>query len=114
MTSPLPDPSSLLADAPALREALAAESGFTTVSSLGSELAAPLLAELLTDPGNAATYERLTQALFLVRLDEGGDAPVEQLRRGAFEPGQAWAYKTFTYQLGLADGCRSPPASTSR
>lgn len=93
--------------AAALREAPSAElvePGFTIVSSLGSEVAAPLLAELLTDPGNAATYERLTQALFLVRLDEGGDAPVEQLRRGAFEPGQAWAYKTFTYQLGLADG----------
>lgn len=90
--------------AAALREAPSAESGFTTVSSLGSELAAPLLAELLTDPGNAATYERLTQALFLVRLDDGDDSTVEQLRRGAFEPGQAWAYKTFTYQLGLGDG----------
>ena len=90
--------------AAALREAPSAERGFTTVSSLGSELAAPLLAELLTDPGNAATYERLTQALFLVRLDDGDDSTVEQLRRGAFEPGQAWAYKTFTYQLGLGDG----------
>lgn len=80
-----------------------AEPGFSTVSGLGSEAAAPLLARLLTDEANAAVYERLTHALFLVDLLQTPGDTLEHLERLAFGSGATWAYKTLTYQIGLLD-----------
>ncbi|NHU84208.1 choline/carnitine O-acyltransferase [Kocuria sp. JC486] len=82
---------------------------FTDLSYLGSETAAPLLAELLTDPHNAETYGDLTEMIFVVHLltqahDDGdGSAPqdTERLRNLAFQAGHAWTYKPITYELSL-------------
>lgn len=108
--------------AQAVDQAQRAPAGFTTLSGLGSEVAAPLLAELLDDAANAALYARLTDAVFVVALgrvtdphatddgitDGGGtdeaDAEVSWLQRLAFGGANAWAYKPLTYQLGLDRG----------
>lgn len=77
--------------------------GFTAVSYLGSQRAAPYLERLLRDPDNRRVYERLTQTLFVVNLVRDAADPRDHLRRTAFVPGQAWAYTPITYQIGLAD-----------
>ena len=77
--------------------------GFTAVSYLGSQRAAPYLERMLQDPGNRRVYERLTQALFVVNLVLEAADPIDHLTRTAFLPGQAWAYTPITYQIGLAD-----------
>lgn len=82
---------------------------FTDLSYLGSETAAPLLAELLTDPHNAETYGELTEMVFVVHLlthsEDDGERPpqedTERLRNLAFEAGHAWTYKPITYELSL-------------
>ncbi|MGB5953056.1 MAG: choline/carnitine O-acyltransferase, partial [Ornithinimicrobium sp.] len=77
--------------------------GFTALSSLGSETASAHLDRLMQDPANAQVYDRLTQALFVVNLIDEAAQDQEHLRRTAFLPGQAWAYTSITYQVGLAD-----------
>lgn len=76
---------------------------FTHLSYLGSDKAADHLQILLGHPGNATTYQRLTDAMFVVNLlEEPADAECQQERQ-TFEPGQAWAYKPFTYQVSLVE-----------
>lgn len=90
--------------------------GFTGLSYLGSEVAGPMLEELLGSPENAEVYAHLTDMLFVLHvLDDAEDshgavvqtedgAPqgdVDRLRNLAFEPGHAWAYKPITYELSL-------------
>ncbi|MGI8948359.1 MAG: choline/carnitine O-acyltransferase [Ornithinimicrobium sp.] len=77
--------------------------GFTALSYLGSEAASAYLDRLLHDPDNARVYERLTQALFVVNLVRTPADMRDHLMRTAFLPGQAWAYTSITYQIGLAD-----------
>lgn len=93
--------------AEAVRAADRVDAGFTSVSALGSELAAPLLAELLQDAANAAVYARLTDAVFLVDLldtdEPAGEDGVAHLERLTFGSGAAWAYKPLTYQISLRD-----------
>lgn len=76
---------------------------FVAWSSLGSDRVAAYLDELLLDPANQTTYERLTHVLFVLRIGEEVADEAEHLRRGTFEPGQCWAYKPLTYQVQLAD-----------
>ncbi|WP_168583083.1 choline/carnitine O-acyltransferase [Gephyromycinifex aptenodytis] len=75
---------------------------FPAWSYLGSERASSYL-HLLEDPENAAVYQRLTDALFVLTLtDETGDTEAH-LRRSAFGYGQTWAYKPASYLVNLAD-----------
>ncbi len=77
--------------------------GFTAPSYLGSERASACLGRLLRDPANRRVYERLSQALFVVNLITDPAEVQDHLRRIAFLPGQAWAYTSITYQVGLCD-----------
>ncbi|MGB3684882.1 MAG: choline/carnitine O-acyltransferase [Ornithinimicrobium sp.] len=77
--------------------------GFTALSYLGSERVSAYLERLLRDPANARVYERLTQALFVVNLVAAPADIHDHLLRTAFLPGQAWAYTSITYQVGLSD-----------
>lgn len=81
----------------------AAEEDVAALSSLGSERVAPYLDDLLADPDNRAAYDRLTAALFMVRLDDEPAEPAAWLRRCVFEPGSSWAYKPLTYQVSLVE-----------
>lgn len=74
------------------------------LSYLGSEVLADVLAQLLAVDGNAVTYERLAGALFVVNLTQESGDDDAFLQRLTFAPGQAWAYKTVTYQVDLAGG----------
>ncbi len=75
--------------------------GFTHPSYVGSEAGAALLDRLLADQENAATYRRLTRALFVVNLTEGATDPDDYLRRASFGLGYAWVYKPVTYDIDL-------------
>ncbi|MGB7425005.1 MAG: choline/carnitine O-acyltransferase [Ornithinimicrobium sp.] len=77
--------------------------GFTAVSYLGSQRAAPYLERMMGDPHNRRVYDHLAQALFVVHLVRGPAEEIEHLTRTAFLPGHAWAYTPITYQIGLAD-----------
>lgn len=76
---------------------------FAAWSNLGSDRVAAYLDELLLDPDNRTTYERLANALFVLRIGDEVADEAEHLRRCTFEPGQCWAYKPLTYQVQLAD-----------
>ncbi|MDO5737276.1 MAG: choline/carnitine O-acyltransferase [Propionibacteriaceae bacterium] len=76
---------------------------FTHPSYLGSARASILLDVLLADPDNAAVYERLVHAVFIVNLTDIPASDEEHQERTTFHPGQAWAYKPFTYQVSLVD-----------
>ncbi|MFV0452778.1 MAG: choline/carnitine O-acyltransferase [Propioniciclava sp.] len=80
-----------------------AQQDFAELSYLGSPALARLLPTVLADPANAATYDRLTRALFVVNLDGSGDEDTF-LSRATVGIGQAWAYKPVTYQIALAEG----------
>lgn len=77
--------------------------GFTGLSYLGSEVAAPILARLLTEPANQRVYDRLNEALFVVNLIAAPAEALDHLKQTAFAPGQAWAYTPITYQVSLFD-----------
>lgn len=76
---------------------------FTHLSYLGSERASAYLDALVEHPGNAQLYDRLVHALFLVNLTDTPASDEAHQERVSFHPGQAWAYKPFTYQVSLAD-----------
>lgn len=104
------DPSSVEAIRSALAEVVtlppAPGPGFTAAGYLAGDDAAEMLAELQQDDGNARTYARLREALFLLALTDfpsGGADTAEHLRRVAFEPEQAWPFKPVTLQVDLAD-----------
>lgn len=75
----------------------------TTISCLGSEIAAPLMDEMLRDPANRKMYQQLTDALFVVHLTEADLTEQEHQQRSTFAAGQAWAYKPLSYQVSLID-----------
>lgn len=76
---------------------------FTHISYLGSDTAATHLDVLLQHPENLATYERLTDAVFVVNLIDAYVSDEQHQERMTFRPGQAWALKPLTYQVGLVD-----------
>lgn len=81
---------------------------FTHPSYAGSEPAAALLDRLLTDGANAATYHRLTRALFAVNLTDAGPAePDDYLQRATFGLGRTWVYKPATYDIDLTNDLAS-------
>ena len=82
---------------------LADDDTFTHLSYLGSDKAAAHLAVLLENPANMANYERLTDAVFVVNLSETPASDEGHQERVTFQPGQAWTYKPFTYQVSLVD-----------
>ncbi len=100
---------------PALAAALAevagrdpqGRAGFSHLSYVGSDPAAALLDRLLADEANAATYRRLTDALFAVNLADDGADPDDHLRRAIFELGRGWAYKPATYDIDLTGNLAS-------
>lgn len=77
---------------------------FALLSYLGSEQLASQLPQLLADAENAATYQRLTNSLFVVNLSDRVEGDDEFLARITFQEGAAWAYKTMSYQISLASG----------
>ncbi|MDO5619411.1 choline/carnitine O-acyltransferase [Kocuria sp.] len=90
-----------------LSTAPADDLSFVDLSYLGSEIAAPLLEELLSTRENAETYEQLSRLLFVVDiLPAASGTPTlsesDRLRSLAFEPGHSWAYKPVSYQIDLA------------
>lgn len=97
------DPSAMMRTFAQVVAFSAADQDFSAWSNLGSERVAEILDQLLADPANRATYDRLSDALFVVRIGDEVADEAEHLRRGTFEPGQAWAYKPLTYQVQLAD-----------
>ncbi|MED6046872.1 choline/carnitine O-acyltransferase [Rothia kristinae] len=76
---------------------------FAAASALGSGELAPLLAEALQDPRNAATYARLRDLLFTATLTDEVLEDAEHLRRLAFEPSRVWALRPISYEIGLRD-----------
>ncbi|MGO3151212.1 MAG: choline/carnitine O-acyltransferase [Galactobacter sp.] len=79
--------------------------GFTEMSYLGSATLAPVLEGFHEQPGNAATYARLTDLLCTVTItDDGEQGLAERLRTVLLRPGLAWVYKPISYQLDLAGG----------
>ncbi|WP_435201206.1 choline/carnitine O-acyltransferase [Janibacter sp. GS2] len=76
---------------------------FTHVSYLGSDRASDYLDALVEHPDNAQLYDRLVDALFVVNLTDTAASDEEHQERVSFHPGQAWAYKPLTYQVGLVD-----------
>ncbi|WP_369067151.1 choline/carnitine O-acyltransferase [Kocuria carniphila] len=76
---------------------------FGALSYLGSEKAAPLLAELIENPHNAEIYDRITRMIFMVNVLDTQAEVIEHLEHSAFEVGHAWAYKPLTYEVCLAD-----------
>ena len=103
------DPAGRPLSVPALASGLAELAGraphgradFTQLSYVGSEPAAALLERLLADETNAATYRRLTGALFAVNLADDGMVPDEHLQRASFGVGRTWTYKPATYDIDL-------------
>lgn len=81
----------------------AANDTFTHLSYLGSDKAAVHLDALLEDPYNVETYDRLVHAVFLVNVTDTPATDEHHQERITFEPGQAWAYKPFTYQVSLVE-----------
>lgn len=75
----------------------------TAISCLGSEIAAPLMDELLREPANRQTYQQLIDALFVVHLTDFDLTELEHQRRSTFAAGQAWAYKPMSFQVSLID-----------
>lgn len=76
---------------------------FTHLSYLGSDRAFAHIDALLEHPENATIYDRLVDAVFVVNLTDTPASEEEHQERVTFHPGQAWAYKPFTYQVSLAD-----------
>ena len=76
---------------------------FTHPSYLGGDEGSAYLDALLENPDNAAVYDRLVQALFVVNLTDVPASEEEHQERVTFHPGQAWTHKPFTYQVSLAD-----------
>ncbi len=76
---------------------------FTHLSYLGSDKASAYLDALLEYPENSEIYDRLVDAVFLVNLIDAPASAKEHQERVTFQPGQAWAYKPFTYQVSLVD-----------
>ncbi len=76
---------------------------FTHLSYLGSEKATRYLDALLEDQHNAEVHRRLVDTVFLVNLTDTPASAEEHQERVTFEPGQAWVYKPFTYQISLVD-----------
>ncbi|MGO1384655.1 MAG: choline/carnitine O-acyltransferase [Arachnia sp.] len=81
----------------------ATDDTFTHLSYLGSDKAAAYLDALLQHPENAAVYDRLLHAVFLVNITDVPASKEEHQERVTFHVGQAWAYKPFTYQVSLVD-----------
>jgi len=76
---------------------------FTHLSYLGSDKASVYLDALLEHPDNSRIYDRLVHAVFLVNLTDVPASAEEHQQQATFHPGQAWAYKPFTYQISLVD-----------
>lgn len=76
---------------------------FAAPSYLDCPTATRVLASMTARPGNAATYERLREALFVVRLVEGSGDSAEHLARAAWSACGTWAFKPITVEVGLAD-----------
>ena len=83
---------------------------FNTPSLLGSDILAKLLPELLQQGDNRATYERLSDMLFTIELQDDAAADgvntsaksdTERIREATFTPRGAWVYKPLSYQISL-------------
>ena len=79
---------------------------FNAPSLLGSGILADLLPMILDKGSNRATYERLSDMLFTIDIqDAAADAPAtsdtERIREATFVPRGAWVYKPLSYQISL-------------
>lgn len=107
---PISDGSGQPLPRPALAAALqlvmaerASDESFAPLSYLGSADLAELLPQVLQSTDNAATYARLTAALFVVSLTDAAADEDAFLNRSTVGLGQTWAYKPATYLLALSD-----------
>nr|WP_305086230.1 choline/carnitine O-acyltransferase [Corynebacterium sp. CCUG 65737] len=79
---------------------------FNAPSLLGSGILADLLPMILDKGSNRATYERLSDMLFTIDIqDAAADAPAtsdtERIREATFAPRGAWVYKPLSYQISV-------------
>lgn len=75
---------------------------FNAPSLLGSGVLAELLPAILERSGNAAVYERLSDMLFTVELQDGSSrSDAERIREATFTPRGAWVYKPLSYLVDL-------------
>ncbi|MDK8624916.1 choline/carnitine O-acyltransferase [Corynebacterium appendicis] len=78
---------------------------FNAPSLLGSGILADLLPTILENSGNRATYERLSDMLFTIDVQDAADASTksdsERIREATFTPRGAWVYKPLSYQVSL-------------
>ncbi len=75
---------------------------FAAPAYLDTEEAAAILSELRRDPHNAAVYDELRDALFVLQLTGETLVDEEHLERLAFGGCQGWPFKTVSLQVSLS------------